>query len=321
MNKKVLTKTPNAIFLIIVLVAGTFAAISPSFMPGAQAEPYYDTDEYTKYAMNMVNESEDERSYANDGYGSEDGSYGNNNYHREYSSYQPDYKQDDRLYGYDEKYKSKDKETSNSISISKIKCENVNNNFNNNVIGNLSIGNSGRGGVASDDGTNGALNANAYGNNGERYNDGYNKKDKDFSCIINNNNTINNVIEGNETTPEVPLTCIECFEEFLTPAEFELIVSAIGSLDRFCDVVLPDLFESDLREFLEFRGIEGDSIDNLIECLLEAGIVFLPETSGFNTQGGVGSLASFDVHNGGTGDLTALEKIEKLKQQWLELLP
>ena len=50
MNKIVSTKTSNAIFLIIVLVAGTFAAISPSFIVGAQAEPYYEMDDrYDSY--------------------------------------------------------------------------------------------------------------------------------------------------------------------------------------------------------------------------------------------------------------------------------
>jgi hypothetical protein len=35
------TKSTTSIFLVIVLVAGTFAAVSPSFMVGVQAEPYY----------------------------------------------------------------------------------------------------------------------------------------------------------------------------------------------------------------------------------------------------------------------------------------
>ena len=53
MSKIVSTKKTNAIFLAIVLIAGTFAAISPSFMTGAQAflmdnnyEPDYGMDSY-----------------------------------------------------------------------------------------------------------------------------------------------------------------------------------------------------------------------------------------------------------------------------------
>ena len=45
------TKTASAIFLAIVLVAGTFAVISPSFMVGAaQAQPYYGMEQrYSDY--------------------------------------------------------------------------------------------------------------------------------------------------------------------------------------------------------------------------------------------------------------------------------
>ena len=49
-NKKVPIKTTSAIFLAIVLVAGTFAAISPSFITGvnAQSESYYGMDKDRK---------------------------------------------------------------------------------------------------------------------------------------------------------------------------------------------------------------------------------------------------------------------------------
>jgi hypothetical protein len=44
LNKIVSTKKTSAIFLAIVLVAGTIAAFSQSFMVGAQAQPYYEMD-------------------------------------------------------------------------------------------------------------------------------------------------------------------------------------------------------------------------------------------------------------------------------------
>ena len=47
-NKIVSTKTPSAIFLAIVLVAGTITLSSSSFMSGAQADPYYGMDSYKK---------------------------------------------------------------------------------------------------------------------------------------------------------------------------------------------------------------------------------------------------------------------------------
>ncbi|HJU59918.1 MAG TPA: hypothetical protein VJ583_09215, partial [Nitrososphaeraceae archaeon] len=51
LNKIVSTKRTSAIFLAIVLVAGTFAVISPSFMVGAaQAQPYYGMEQrYSDY--------------------------------------------------------------------------------------------------------------------------------------------------------------------------------------------------------------------------------------------------------------------------------
>ena len=124
----------------------------------------------------MVAYYEDEPSYVNDGYELDQSLYENNNYDLKY----PSYKQDSNSYGYDDKYKSKDRDI--NVRISKIKWENVNNNFNNIVIGNLSIGNSGSRGVVSDDGINGASTANTFGNNGEKYYDGY-QKDKDIKCV------------------------------------------------------------------------------------------------------------------------------------------
>jgi hypothetical protein len=41
LSNLILKKTTTAIFLTIVLIGGTFAAISPSFITGVNAEPYY----------------------------------------------------------------------------------------------------------------------------------------------------------------------------------------------------------------------------------------------------------------------------------------
>jgi hypothetical protein len=54
----------------------------------AITEAEYYTDQYMGYANDMVNEYEDEPSYANnDGYKPDRSSYVNNNYDREYPSY------------------------------------------------------------------------------------------------------------------------------------------------------------------------------------------------------------------------------------------
>ena len=52
MNKQKVTIKANAIFLAIVLIAGTIALSFPSFMTGAEAYPYnnnYDNDHKFKY--------------------------------------------------------------------------------------------------------------------------------------------------------------------------------------------------------------------------------------------------------------------------------
>ena len=49
MSKLTLTKNTNAIFLAIILIAGTITSFSPTFMVGtAQAEPYYEMDKDRK---------------------------------------------------------------------------------------------------------------------------------------------------------------------------------------------------------------------------------------------------------------------------------
>ena len=97
MTKIILRKTTSAIFLAIVLIVGTFAAISPSFMIGAHAQ---------QYGM-------DQR----------------------YNNYEPDYGMDSyddkKSYGKDNSYdKSKD---SSSVSVKKIKCNNINVNLNGDI--------------------------------------------------------------------------------------------------------------------------------------------------------------------------------------------
>jgi hypothetical protein len=165
LNNKIVSIKFNAIFLIIVLVAGTFAAISPSFIVGAQAEPYYEMDNrYNSYEPT------------------------------EYPSYQPDYKPE---YPSDNNYKSK-KESSNSVSINKLNCINNNVNINGNNTGAINVGNSGK--TASSPGTDdeGYLGVGSSGANyGEGYDNGYKKqKDAGFTCVINNNNNNTNIVAG-----------------------------------------------------------------------------------------------------------------------------
>jgi len=64
-NKIVFTKRISTIFLAIILVAGTIASISPSFMFGtAQAESYYNgIGMYDNYNNQYRKDEDDNRYY------------------------------------------------------------------------------------------------------------------------------------------------------------------------------------------------------------------------------------------------------------------
>jgi hypothetical protein len=212
-NKKVPRTLTSAIFLAIVLVAGTFAAMSPSsFITGvnAQAESYnYDmNDRYSDYEQD----------------------YGMDNYDKK--SYNDNYESD---YGKDRDYDKSKKDTSNSVSIKKLKCNNINANLNN-VDANF-------GSPIPSDGTEGGANGEALSaqgaeaisanglmngaNNGDR---SFVDRENNFAfvCINNNNNT---VVEAPAVEDECPeAEDIEgCFEEFLNPDQFELLTDTLAS--------------------------------------------------------------------------------------------
>ena len=67
MNRLVLTKI-NAGFLAIVLIAGIFAAISPSFMIGVYAQQYGMDQKYNSYEPDygMDNRYDDKQTYGKD---------------------------------------------------------------------------------------------------------------------------------------------------------------------------------------------------------------------------------------------------------------
>jgi len=134
LNKIILIKKTSSIFLAAVLVLGTIAAFSPSFMTAsAHAQQYYGMDnKYNSYYEPKPYQPE----YGMDIYKK---SYGNDNYEQpEYSSYQPDYNPEYPSYGKDNNsYKSKDI----SVNINKLNCiiNNVNINGNNTGITTLVI--------------------------------------------------------------------------------------------------------------------------------------------------------------------------------------
>jgi hypothetical protein len=88
-NKIVSRKNTSAIFLAIVLVAGTIALSSPSFMVGdVQAQRDYGMDKkYNNYEQNYEMNSYDKKPYGN----SYEQDYGMD---KKYNSYEPDYGKD-----------------------------------------------------------------------------------------------------------------------------------------------------------------------------------------------------------------------------------
>jgi len=371
LNKIVTTKKTSAVFLATLLVLGTIATISPSFMAGAQAESYYGMDDkYDSYEPIYPSEYTD----------------------NQYNTYEP------REYTSDNNYKSK-KDSSNSVSINKLKCINNNVNINGNNTGDINVGNSGR--SASSPGTDDegylGVGSSGGGNYGEGYDNGYKKqKDQGFTCIINNNNNNTNIVAGggNITEPEptatlavtkttrcdpddsdAALEACGAIENAISPDEFNIVVTGnepdpdefpgsntppgvvvtLGAGDYQVTEELPnlpilppgvsvsrtttfagncaDVDPSNTQSIVAAGTIEaGESqicdIDNIYAASTARGLTssnLNTDISAFdiNTAGGLtSSFSSSPTIDQGTGDnLSALEKITKLKSQWLDLLP
>jgi hypothetical protein len=272
---------------------GTFAAISPSFVIGvnAQGETYdYGMEQkYSNYEQDYEMNSYDKKSYEQESYGKD-------------------------------KDKSKD---SKSDLIKKLKCNNINANLNS-VDANF-------GGPVEDD-TNGAaeggasealsaqggepISANGLMNGASNGDRSFVDRENDFAfvCINNNNNTI---IEE----PTELLTCEDCFsadntlqeivEDFLVTMELGLsfvvifgpddvetlnIPLDVDTIEQLCplleghsDVLVEGLILSMVEEQTgSITGFES-SIDALIECLLEAGIIVDRESPGPIFDNGIAS--------------------------------
>jgi hypothetical protein len=343
------TKTTkiSAAFLAAVLVAGTLALSSPSFMVGAQAAPSYGMekkyDSYeSDYGSDYGKDSYDKRSYEKDSYGQDSydkkpsyekdsygqdsydkkPSYGNDDYGMDSYDKKPSYGNDDYgmdsydkkpSYGnddygkdsYDKTSYGKDdrKKSSDSVSIKKIKCNNINLNLNS---VNASIGappvtgdNGGNGVVAGEAlaaesiAANGIGNGNGNGNgNGDR---SFIDRENDFAfvCINNNNNVGANATDGNGDVEE---GCEECFDQldgrvaaFLDAALLEgfevdgLTVPAGTSIAELCVLLEGADISLTLSEVLEFIAevftdptqAEIDQIFELLLCLEALGVIDL----------------------------------------------
>ena len=111
MSKTTKTTKYNSVFLATVLVAGIIALSYPSFMVGAQAQQFNGMDQrYNNYEPE----------------------YGTDN---KYNSYEPEYGTDYGMNSYDKKPYGKDNsydksKDSSSVTVKKIKCNNINVNLN-----------------------------------------------------------------------------------------------------------------------------------------------------------------------------------------------
>jgi hypothetical protein len=243
LNKIISTKKTSAIFLATILVLGTFALSSPSFMAGAQADTYYGMDSY------------------------------------------------DKSYGKDNSYKSKD---SNSVSIKKIKCNNINVNVNGLEIDGLPPALSTL--LTDGEADEGERGSSYYGSaSGGSYGDGQSGSDKDFKfiCINNNNNTVIGIDEdGVGVTPPPPpgptITCEECFTTNLNETQLDSLLSILPAiefenLESFCEFLSNSTIPNDNRLFAllvvlgAIEGITDEDFLAVFECLVELGLITLPD--------------------------------------------
>jgi hypothetical protein len=175
-----------------------------------------------------------------------------------------------------------------SVSVSSLKCNNINVDVNGLELSVLPPFLSGE---VADTAADGETNANSFANNGA--NGGSEINDFRFICINNNNNT---VIEAEEepilpTPPEPePLTCEECLLDALGPADltrFETYLAGLdstgaNSLEEFCifvgaqiaiGAITPDTLGEGINLTLIQAGItplDDAELDALVACLFES---------------------------------------------------
>jgi hypothetical protein len=243
----IVKKTTSAIFLAIVLIVGTFASLSPSFMIGAHAQQYGMDQRYNSYEQN----------------------YGMDN------SYD-----DKQSYGKDNSYPFKD---SSSVSVKKIKCNNINvnlNGFSGNEIGTAPT--SGLGALATEAQAEdeGEVGASSSGSDGGRTSG--HDSDSRFVCINNNNNKVVEVDDG--VTPPTPEEeeCILCFtNEFIT-GPIEITEDFIMQFESIFDTEI-DLVAGEELTLLElcrlFEEFSETMSQNRFVVLLEALNIIIPLTS------------------------------------------
>jgi hypothetical protein len=227
------------------------------------SEPEYGMDSYDKKPS----------------YGSEP-EYGMDSYEKKSYGSEPEYGTQYQSYGKDNREKSKD-----SVSIKKVKCNNINLNLNGLNI--TAAGGSGTNGAGTDDSAVGAASLSGNGDS-NGFGDRNHKKLVDkkdgfvFVCINNNNNNFN----GSAPTPPIPVeTCEDCFIESLGAETVQTLVTFLGTLpptaannlEEYCALIqgqilagLPvDTIVQNIQNDLEDAGlfIDDSHVVDLVECL------------------------------------------------------
>jgi hypothetical protein len=181
-----------------------------------------------------------------------------------------------------------------SVSIEKIRCNNININFIGNNTGNLTLGNNGRLTPTAATGAEDDLSANSFGGSGYDdetnygYDEGYNNNNPNIGieCIINNNNNNTNFDDSNETEPKP--TCETCFsilndadrEGFLDIVEailgMEIEINTIEDLCEFLETstaMSPQDKAALLSTSLNSESVPDGDITTILICLENLGII------------------------------------------------
>jgi hypothetical protein len=266
LTKIILRKTTkySAIFLAAILVAGTIALSNSSFMVGAQAQQYYGMDQ-------------------------------------RYNSYEPDYgmdRYDDKQsYEKDNNSYDKSKDSSHSVSVKKIKCNNINvnvNGFNGVKVGTLPTALTGLAtneAQASADGD--EIGASSFGSGGSGSDGRPSGSDNDSRFVCINNNDFAVVEEEEE--PAIS-KCEKCFSALQTVIENLLMSSTdditisivsngveekilipgdVDTIQQLCPLLEghTDLLVSNLFNMIVGDQTGATPINALVECLLKAGVL------------------------------------------------
>ena len=179
---------------------------------------------------------------------------------------------DKQSYGKDSNNYDKSKD---SITVKKIKCNNINinlNGFSGNEIGASS--NISYWALATDEAQadEGEIGANSFESDDSRTSGS--DSDSRFVCINNNNNKV----VAEETPEPEPLTCEECFTEFLTEGQiagFEELATVTIALCEFATTPGNDVDVELIMTSLEEVGVPDEVIPVIIECLRDAGFNFV----------------------------------------------